>query len=53
MKEEAVERRVPQVKAMYVYKGQGMEVAKGEVSLYYLELLEEKKLIHKLSKHIK
>ena len=37
MKEEAVERHVPQVKAMYAYKGQGMEVAKGEVSFYSLE----------------
>ena len=33
-----MERHVPQVKAMYAYKGQGMEVAKGEVSLYYQEL---------------
>ena len=32
LREEPVERRVPQVKAMYAYKGQGMEVAKGEVN---------------------
>lgn len=31
MKEEVVERTVPRIKALYAYKGNGMEVAKGEV----------------------
>ena len=31
VREETVERKIPQVKAMYPYSGQGMEMAKGEV----------------------
>lgn len=31
-KEEVVERSVPQIKALYSYKGNGMEAVKGEVS---------------------
>lgn len=34
IKEEQVERRIPQVKSMYPYKGQGMEIAKGEVGTF-------------------
>lgn len=29
--DEVVEKKIPQVKAMYPYSGQGLEVAKGEV----------------------
>ena len=29
--EDVVEKKLPQVKAMYPYKGQGLEVNKGEV----------------------
>lgn len=32
MQDEEVERKVPQIKALYTYKGNGMEAAKGEVS---------------------
>jgi hypothetical protein len=32
VKEETVERTVPQVRANYAYKGNGMEMEKGEVS---------------------
>ena len=31
VKEEVIEKAIPQVKAMYPYKGQGMAVDKGEV----------------------
>ena len=31
VREETVERRIPQVKAMYPYSGQGMEMEKSEV----------------------
>ena len=33
MKDEVVEKRVPQVKALYPYKGQGLQIDKGEVRL--------------------
>merc|ERR1712168_647402 len=33
MKEEVVEQKIPQVKAMYPYKGNGMDIKKGEVML--------------------
>lgn len=33
MKEEVVERKIPQVKSMYTYNGQGIKVDKGEVSV--------------------
>jgi hypothetical protein len=32
VKEEVVERTVPQVRASFAYKGNGMEMEKGEVS---------------------
>lgn len=32
VKEEVVERPVPQIKALYSYQGNGMEMEKGEVS---------------------
>ena len=32
VKEEVIEKKVAQVKAMYPYKGQGLETKKGEVS---------------------
>ena len=35
IQEQMVERKVPQVKCMYAYQGQGIKVAKGEVSYYY------------------
>jgi len=30
-KDEVVERKIPQLRAMYPYKGNGMEMQKGEV----------------------
>lgn len=33
MKEEVVEKRVPQIKASFAYKGNGMEMDKGEVGV--------------------
>lgn len=39
MKEEVVERRVPQVKANFVYKGNGMEMEKGEVGFIFFIVL--------------
>lgn len=33
VKEEVVERTLPQVRASYAYKGNGMEMDKGEVSV--------------------
>ena len=38
-KEEVVERSVPQIKALYSYKGNGMEAVKGEVSKNVLFLM--------------
>ena len=35
MKDFMEERRIPQVKALYTYKGQGMKVEKGEVRFPY------------------
>ena len=32
MKEEIVERKIPQVKSMYPFSGQGIELGKGEVN---------------------
>jgi spectrin beta len=32
VKEETVEKTIPQVKALYPYKGQGINIDKGEVS---------------------
>ena len=41
VREETVERKIPQVKAMYPYSGQGMEMAKGEVMTQYSFLSDE------------
>ena len=35
LREEIVERQLPQVRAMYPYKGQGMKVDKNEVSIVF------------------
>ena len=36
VKEELIEKAIPQVKAMYRYQGQGMAVEKGEVTAFWI-----------------
>ena len=40
MKEEVVERSLPQVKGMYPYTGQGLQMEKGEVSCLFFNLYD-------------